>query len=559
MLDRLPEGQPQAAELAGGESRQLPLSGCYNLKPQARVLEMDNDAYRVLGVSADATEEQIRQAYHDLARVWHPDRFQSDPRLQEIAQERLREIIAAYRTLKNANSGKSGEQPFQHHNDFHQYRRPKNESRGETFIRVPVSQTRFSVAQLTDLAFRRLCDGRLLAKLVGAVVALSLLLLIVRIAPLIRPPVLELDLLAGRARLIRPQILSPARILDVGSDVKVAADILSEWARGEVLDLWKPESSNGSRTNAPVARTVPVDPPSGGGPRRQKQAADESAKAIANGTELIFAEQSGVGELRFINNTDFEEIAVLMRRRSPIRAIYIRPKSEALLKRIDTGVYEVHLELGLGADLKGLRFERAGYTPEPVGPFQFFSLTTASGTSGQHYEVVVNPPEVTSAEGLQNAVVGATRNAYDISAALGAAYGMLEDRNNAAPHSSKTITADPADAEAHVGLGAAYGLLPTTPDAVAALRKAISLDPGNPIARAKLGTTLGRAGQHQAAITELREAIRLKPDLAEAHFALALAYLSVPDRVKARAQRAKLQLLDVNLARKLQSLIDMLK
>src|SRR4051794_25196065 len=206
---------------------------------------MDRDPYRILGVRSDATEEEIRQAYHDLARVWHPDRFQSDPRLQQVAQERLREIIAAYRTLKGATRRKSEEQPFQRHDDFDQYRRAKNESRGEAFIKVPVSRMRSTVAQLTDSAFRLLCDGRLLAKLVGAGAALLLLLNIVRIVPLIRPPVLDMDLLAGRARLIRPQILSPARILDVGSDVKVAADILSEWARGEVLDLWTPEASNG--------------------------------------------------------------------------------------------------------------------------------------------------------------------------------------------------------------------------------------------------------------------------------------------------------------------------
>src|SRR5262249_55145921 len=155
--------------------------------------------------------------------------------------------------------------------------------------------------------------------------------------------------------LVRPQILSPTRILDPASDVKVAADILTEWARGEVLDLWKPESWNGSRAGVSVARTLPVDlHPSGGMKKHKpKQASDQSTKVIPNGSELILADrQSGVGELRFINNTDFEEIAVLLLRKSPIRAIYIRPKSEALLKGIDNGVYKVRLELGSGADLK---------------------------------------------------------------------------------------------------------------------------------------------------------------------------------------------------------------
>jgi len=215
----------------------------------------------------------------------------------------------------------------------------------------------------------------------------------VRIGPLLRPPSLDLDLLAGRARLIRPQILTPTRILDPASDVKVAADLLVEWARGEVLDLWKPESWNGSRTSVSVARIMPIAVAARaelGKPRAKGVKADI---VLANGTELIVSErQSGVGELRFVNNTGLEEIAVLSRRKSPVRAIYIRPKSEALLKQIDTGIYEVHLELGSGADLRHLCFERDRYTPDPLGPFQFFSLTMASGTTGQHYEVVVNPP-----------------------------------------------------------------------------------------------------------------------------------------------------------------------
>ena len=59
------------------------------------------ESRRILGVSADATTASIRQAYLDLARVWHPDRFQSDERLRKIAEDHLREINEAYAVLKN--------------------------------------------------------------------------------------------------------------------------------------------------------------------------------------------------------------------------------------------------------------------------------------------------------------------------------------------------------------------------------------------------------------------------------------------------------------------------
>ena len=36
------------------------------------------DPYSVLGVAHDATEEEIKAAYRDLARKYHPDNYQDD-------------------------------------------------------------------------------------------------------------------------------------------------------------------------------------------------------------------------------------------------------------------------------------------------------------------------------------------------------------------------------------------------------------------------------------------------------------------------------------------------
>ncbi|MGD2126043.1 MAG: DnaJ domain-containing protein [Desulfobacteraceae bacterium] len=53
------------------------------------------DYYKILGLSSDATEEQIRKAYRRLALKYHPDRNPGDPQ----AGERFTEIAEAYGVL----------------------------------------------------------------------------------------------------------------------------------------------------------------------------------------------------------------------------------------------------------------------------------------------------------------------------------------------------------------------------------------------------------------------------------------------------------------------------
>ena len=55
---------------------------------------------RVLGLAPSATEQAIKEAYLDLVKVWHPDRFGSDARLREKAQEKLKEVNAAFAQLR---------------------------------------------------------------------------------------------------------------------------------------------------------------------------------------------------------------------------------------------------------------------------------------------------------------------------------------------------------------------------------------------------------------------------------------------------------------------------
>src|SRR5512143_3486618 len=55
---------------------------------------------RVLGLEPGASEQAIKDAYRDLVKVWHPDRFGSDPRLRAKAQEKLKEVNAAFEQVR---------------------------------------------------------------------------------------------------------------------------------------------------------------------------------------------------------------------------------------------------------------------------------------------------------------------------------------------------------------------------------------------------------------------------------------------------------------------------
>lgn len=64
------------------------------------------DPYKVLGVDRNASDDEIKKAYRDLARKYHPDNYRDNP-LSDLVEEKMKEINEAYDQIQKERAGKS--------------------------------------------------------------------------------------------------------------------------------------------------------------------------------------------------------------------------------------------------------------------------------------------------------------------------------------------------------------------------------------------------------------------------------------------------------------------
>ena len=64
---------------------------------------MNKNPYEVLGVSPSASDEEIKKAYRDLTRKYHPDANVDNP-LADLAEEKFKEVQEAYDTIMHERS-----------------------------------------------------------------------------------------------------------------------------------------------------------------------------------------------------------------------------------------------------------------------------------------------------------------------------------------------------------------------------------------------------------------------------------------------------------------------
>ncbi len=65
-----------------------------------------NDPYKILGVSPSASDDEIKAAYRELAKKYHPDNYANNP-LGDLAGEKMTEINNAFDEIMNSRRGGS--------------------------------------------------------------------------------------------------------------------------------------------------------------------------------------------------------------------------------------------------------------------------------------------------------------------------------------------------------------------------------------------------------------------------------------------------------------------
>lgn len=73
---------------------------------------MITDPYKVLGVSPNASNDEIKKVYRELSRKYHPDSYVDNP-LAELAEEKFKEIQDAYNQIMDQRERGFGNQSYQ--------------------------------------------------------------------------------------------------------------------------------------------------------------------------------------------------------------------------------------------------------------------------------------------------------------------------------------------------------------------------------------------------------------------------------------------------------------
>jgi hypothetical protein len=124
------------------------------------------EALDVLALRPGATSVEIKEAYRDLVKVWHPDRFGSDPRLRQKAEDKLKQINKAYQVLQS-DRGTGGTYAAESERAASSTRGEASSPRGSSSTPIPQSGRARSNRMSVGVGWLYGCVGILLGLMAG--------------------------------------------------------------------------------------------------------------------------------------------------------------------------------------------------------------------------------------------------------------------------------------------------------------------------------------------------------------------------------------------------------
>lgn len=98
---------------------------------------MIDDPYKILGVSRDASDEEIKRAYRQLAKKYHPDRNPGDAE----AAKKMQQVNAAYEQIKNPEKAQPG--GYGGYDPFGGYQQRAYQQDGDSYQQAAYNYIRF--------------------------------------------------------------------------------------------------------------------------------------------------------------------------------------------------------------------------------------------------------------------------------------------------------------------------------------------------------------------------------------------------------------------------------
>lgn len=78
---------------------------------------MAKNPYDVLGVTPSASNEEIKKAYRQLCKKYHPDSYVNNP-LADLAEEKFKEVQSAYDEIMKQRQNGGGQQAYTNNNTY---------------------------------------------------------------------------------------------------------------------------------------------------------------------------------------------------------------------------------------------------------------------------------------------------------------------------------------------------------------------------------------------------------------------------------------------------------